>query len=261
MYKKLSGLRYILLIGLLVFLIAGFLYARSQYVVPIIMYHSIDKNDAISRLSVSPESFKRQMYFLKRHNYNVIRLEDMPELVQKNHFPPKTISITFDDGYENNYTHAYPVLKELGLPATIFIVPMLVGREGYLTWDQIIEMSESGIISIGSHSMTHAYLPGLPEQRLRIEIDDSKRSIESHIKRPVYAFSYPTGGFDEHVRERVRQAGYKIAVGTNPGRTYPKHDIYAMKRLRISKTSDNMAVFFIETSGFYTWIKEHRDED
>jgi peptidoglycan/xylan/chitin deacetylase (PgdA/CDA1 family) len=253
--------RVIISVVILVILSVALVYIKSQYVVPIIMYHSIDDKAAVSKTSVCPESFKRQMYFLKRHNYNVVRLEELPDLMKQGRIPSRTIVITFDDGYENNYMCAYPVLRELALPATIFIAPALIGRENYLTWGQIIEMSESGLISIGSHSMTHAYLVELPEEELEIEITGSKRSIEDHINRPVYSFSYPLGSFNEYVKEKVRKAGYKIAVGTNPGRAYPKHDLFAMKRLRISKTSDNLFAFWVEISGFYTWLKEHRDED
>jgi peptidoglycan/xylan/chitin deacetylase (PgdA/CDA1 family) len=236
-------------------------YAKAQYVVPIIMYHKIDANSAASRLSVSPESFRAQMRFLKNHKYNVVKLEDLAKMVKENKLLSKAIAITFDDGYEDNYLNAYPVLKETGLTATIFVIPAMVGSDGYLTWDQIIEMSESGIITIGSHSLSHQWLTGMAVQQLDREIIDSKRSIESHIGKEVNTFSYPVGGFDKDVREKVIKAGYKIAVATNPGKKYPKHDLFAMKRLRISSTSDNLFVFWFEITGFYTWIKEHRDKD
>ena len=253
--------RFIILIIGLVLVIGGIFWARGQYVLPIVMYHRIDDRAHLSRLSVCPESFERQIAFLKKRGYNVVRLEDIPKIIKSKNIPRRTIAITFDDGYENNYTCAYPVLKKFRIPATIFIMPALVGTEGYLTWDQIIEMSESGVVSIGSHSMSHAYLPGSAEQGLKREIVDSKRAIESHIRKKVHSFSYPIGAFDERVRSKVERAGYKLAVATNPGKAYPKHDLFAMKRLRISATSDSLFVFWIEISGFYTWIKEHRDED
>ncbi|MBU1006750.1 MAG: polysaccharide deacetylase family protein [Candidatus Omnitrophica bacterium] len=253
--------RFIFSVIALVLLIAGFLWARGQYVVPIIMYHNVDNNSEISCLSVSPASFERQMRFLKDNGYNVVRLEDLPDIMKKEEARGKTIAITFDDGFENNYTSAYPVLKKLGLPATIFIVPGFIGRKDYLTWDQVIEMSESGVISIGSHSMNHAYLSGFTGEDLEMEIAGSKRVIENHIGKNIYSFSYPIGAFNDEAKDSVKRAGYKIAVATNPGKKYPKHDLLAMKRLRISKTSDRLLVFWIETSGFYTWIKEHRDED
>ncbi len=253
--------RFIILTASLALVIIGVLCARAQYVVPIIMYHNIDENSVASRLSVSPESFRRQMNFLKSHKYNIVKLEDLAGMLKENKLPSKTIAITFDDGYENNYTSAYPVLKKLGLQATIFIIPTMIGTDGYLTWGQVIEMSESGFIVIGSHTMTHAWLPTQPAQKQDSEIRDSKFAIKSHLNREVGAFSYPLGGFNKDVREKVINAGYKIAVATNPGKRYPKHDLFAMKRLRISSTSDNLFVFWFEITGFYTWIKEHRDKD
>jgi len=244
-----------------VIIIAGFLWFKEQYVVSIIMYHKIDNNAEISKLSVSPKSFDRHISFLKRHNYNVVKLETMVELVKSGKVPPKTIAITFDDGYEDNYIEAYPILRKYNIPATIFIVPNFIGKDGYLTWDQIIKMSNSGVISIGSHTMSHSYLPSFQGEKLNTEIIDSKKIIESRIKKPVLSFSYPLGAFNDLARDKVIESGYKIAVATNPGKDYPKHDLFAMKRVRISRTSDNLFVFWIETSGFYTWIKEHRDDD
>ena len=233
-------------------------WVKAQYVVPIIMYHNIDGNSAASTLSVSPQSFRVQMVFLKSHKYNVVRLGDIEEMVRKNRFPSKTVAITFDDGYENNYLNAYPVLKKLGLQATIFIIPAKIGTDGYLTWDEVIEMSESGVITIGSHSFSHPWLTSQPDQKLDSEILGSKRAIESHLHKKVNAFCYPSGGFDKNAREKVIKAGYEIAVATNPGRRYPKHDLFAMKRIKIARTSDNLFIFWFETTGFYTWIKEHR---
>ena len=253
--------RFVTILVIAVFVIIGFLWAREQYVVPIITYHKVDGNAGISKLSISPESFRREISFLKKHNYNVVKLEAMAELVKSGKFPPKTIAITFDDGYENNYINAYPILKEYKIPATIFIVPNFIGKDGYLTWDQVIEMSNSGVISIGNHTMSHGYLPSFQGEKLNTEITDSKKIIEDRIKKEVLSFSYPLGGFNDLVRDKVIESGYKIAAAVNPGKNYPKHDLFAMKRVRISRTSDNLLVFWIEISGFYTWIKEHRDDD
>jgi peptidoglycan/xylan/chitin deacetylase (PgdA/CDA1 family) len=134
----------------------------------------------------------------------------------------------------------------------------MIGSDDYLTWDQVIEMSESGIIIIGSHSLTHPWLTSQPYQKLDSEIMGSKRAIESHLGKETSTFCYPLGRFNENVREKVINAGYKIAVATNPGKKYPKHDLYAMKRIKIAKSSDNLFVFWFETTGFYTWIKEHK---
>jgi peptidoglycan/xylan/chitin deacetylase (PgdA/CDA1 family) len=97
------------------------------------------------------------------------------------------------------------------------------------------------------------------EGERRRQIADSKRILEQKLKRPVTMFSYPAGLFNSRVRSLVIDAGYKLAVATSPGRDYPSDDIYALKRLRISHTSDNLFVFWFETSGIYTFFKESKN--
>jgi len=234
--------------------------APSKYVVPVIMYHNIDENVS-SSLSVSPKSFGRQMQFLKNFGYNVISLEELISYIRdRKPLKARTIAITLDDGFKNNYMNAYPVLKEYNLPATIFVIVNNIGKEGFLNWNELQEMSLNNI-AIGSHTLNHAYLTSLDLETLNNEVAISKKMLEEKIGKKVNLISYPLGGFNERVRGVVRKAGYLGACATNPGKRYPNNDIYALKRIRISKTSDNLFVFWIETSGFYTWIKEHRDED
>lgn len=251
----------VLLLLLCSIFIAGRAFFSSAYVVPVIMYHHIDENSATSRLSVSPESFGRQMEFLRSRKYNVIPLEGLISLLkEKKRLPPKTIAITFDDGNLDNYTNAYPVLKKFNLPAAIFVIVNDANGKSTLTWDQMREMQENNI-TIGSHTLSHPFLPSETLVVVREQIFQSKRILEEKLRRRVTLFSYPSGGFNEKVRQLVIEAGYAGAVATNPGKKYPKHDIYALKRLRISNSSDSLFVFWIEISGLYTWIKEHRDED
>lgn len=244
------------------FLLIGFI--RHQYVVPILMYHSV-KPDALpeNRLAVTLESFRRQMHFLKSSGYNVIPLERLADLIKdKKSIPSRTVAITFDDGYKDNYKYAFAVLKKYNFPATIFIIVNEIDRPDRLSWDELKAMQDSGLITFGSHTLTHRYLEEIKsEEELKREILDSKIILEKKLDRPVNIFSYPSGRFTVQMRKLVIDAGYKLAVVTSPGRKFPNDDIFALKRLRISSTSDNLFVFWIETSGFYTFIKEHRDED
>ena len=252
--------------GALVFLAlagsAAAIFIKTAYVVPIIMYHSIDDNAASSKLSVLPESFARQMEFLKKRGYNVVSLYDIVGLLKsKKQIPHRTIAITFDDGYENNYTEAFPVLKKYGFPAAVFVVADKMGKDGRMTWQQAREMAENKI-QIGSHTLSECFLPEIKDEaQLKREISESRRVIKEKIPAGADFIAYCSGGFNEKIRQLVIDAGYHGACATNPGKDYPDDDIYALKRLRISRTSDNLFVFWIETSGFYTWIKEHRDED
>jgi len=241
--------------------ITGFI--RLQYVVPVVMYHSVsDLADPKNRTNVSAAVFERQMRFLKNHHYNVLPLAKVAELIiNKKKIPAKTIAITFDDGYKNNYTHAYPILKKYNLPAAIFIILDEVGRPqgDRLDWAEIKEMQASGLITIGSHTLGPEPLINYKSNKaLHAQIFDSKRLLEQALGVPVEIFSYPGGMFNAAIRRMVIDAGYKLAVATNPGKDYPSDDIFAIKRLRISENAGDLFVFGVETSGFYTFMKEHR---
>jgi len=250
----------VILLLMALFAISAIIFLRHIYVFPILMYHSIDYNDKETKLSVTPEAFRRQMEFLHKNNYNVVGLDKAIKYISgEEKAPPKTVAITFDDGLLNNYEYAYPVLKEYGLPAAIFVIIKQVGQPGWLTWGQIKEMSDSGVITIGSHTVSHAWLPDTDDEKIMHELTGSKAILEEKTGKSVDFLAYPIGAHDERVKKAVKEAGYKGAFGTNPGRLAPSKDIYAVKRLRISRTSNNMFVFWIESSGYYTWLKEHRD--
>jgi len=247
--------------AILVLALGALIFFTTVYVAPVIMYHSVDGNDQVSKLSISPKSFSRQMEFLKKNKYNVVSLEKLASYMRSGErMPPKTIAITFDDGFYNNYQYAYPVLKKYGLPATIFVIVSKIGKPGYLGWKEIKEMSDSGLITIGSHTMSHLWLPAMGTKQLKYELERSREILESRTGRSVTELCYPVGAHDDRVKAAAAAAGYACAVATNPGRAASAGDIYAIKRVRISRTSDNLFVFWVETSGYYTWIKEQRDD-
>jgi peptidoglycan/xylan/chitin deacetylase (PgdA/CDA1 family) len=238
-------------------------FLRTQYVAPILMYHSVTVNTQPgNRLQVSTDSFERQMRFLKSHRYNVVPLEELAQLIKKNkRIPSRTTAITFDDGYKDNYTHAFPVLKKYHLPATIFVIINEVGRPlgDRLGWDEIKIMQDSGIISFGSHALGPEPLINITQdEELKQQIFDSKRILEEKLASKIKAFSYPGGMFNTKIRQLVKEAGYELAVATNPGKKFANDDTFALKRLRISSTSDNLFVFWVETSGYYNFMREHR---
>ncbi len=250
-------LRILLLLGAALLLGAGG-YLYTQYVPPILMYHRVDGTSARTALSVSPESFARQMAFLHDRGVRVVPLDAIVDWIVNDRPPVRgAVAITFDDGFENVYTNAYPVLRRYGMPATVFIVTDWVGQPGYLTWDQIRELAANGV-AIGSHTISHPWLPAVNDERLRAEVVESQRLLQERVPGAARHFSYPFGAYDGVVKHTVRAAGYVSACATNPGRHRSWRDRYALKRLRISRSSDNLFVFWIESSGYYTWIKEHR---
>lgn len=233
--------------------------ARAHYVVPVLMYHEVDPRPiGESRLVVSPASFARQMAFLKRTGAQVIPVADLIEAFRSGRpLSSRAVALTFDDGFANNYAYAFPVLQQYHYPATIFIVTEWIGRPGYMTWNQLRALDRAGI-TIGSHSASHPWLPALDEAALRHELVDSKRVLEAGLGHPVLLFCYPFGAHDPRVKQAVEAAGYRGACATNPGRTSSPRDPYAVKRLRIWKNSDQLAVFWVESSGYYTWVKESK---
>jgi len=258
--------RKILVITLVLFLfllLALSLYLRTKYIVPVLMYHYVVEDKELAKEDkrvVTVSAFARQMRFLKVNNYNVINLDGLAYLIkEKKRIPKNTVVITFDDGHLDNYKNAYPILKKYNLPAAMFVIVDKLSQPNFMTVEQIKEMSDSGLITIGSHTLTERYLPKIKEEsELKSEIFDSKHRLEAILNRPVNCLSYPIGGFNEKVRQMVIDAGYGVAVTTSPGLCYPNDDIFAIKRVRISESSSNYFVFWFETSGFYKYILELR---
>ncbi|NQU95888.1 MAG: polysaccharide deacetylase family protein [Candidatus Omnitrophica bacterium] len=249
-----------------IFLLAGKLFLNAVYVPVIIMYHSVGPENIApanygGKLNVTTRTFEKQMKFLSDHDYNVIPLAEFVKRIKRNErIPHKTLTITFDDGLKNNFTNAYPVLKKYNFLATIFIVTDFMGKKNFLTPEDMKIMQKNNI-TIGSHTMAHSFLPWMADRDVQKELVESKKILKKITGQRIDLFSYPLGRFSDKTKEIVKDAGYIGAVATSPGRPKPSDDIYALKRIRISMSSDNLAVFWIETSGYYTFIKEVRDED
>lgn len=238
---------------------AGIFAYRALYVVPVIMYHSIAaaQNDQEYANSVSPEAFARQMAFLKRHGYRVLSVDEYAEAVgNKRDLCCNSVLITFDDGLENNYTRALEVLRKNNFPAVFFVVAGTVGNPGLMTWDQLREAS-AGNITVGSHTLSHAYLPDAPREKQVFEITQSKMVMEAALGKPVDYLAYPVGGFSEEIKQIVREAGYKAAFTTNRGYNHFNRDLFDLKRIR-PKESDTDLVFWAKLSGVYNLTRKSK---
>jgi peptidoglycan/xylan/chitin deacetylase (PgdA/CDA1 family) len=235
------------------------IFVRAQYSIPIVMYHSVKPLAAKGDLlTVSVDTFQRQMKFLKDNRYNVMALETVSEYIStRKNVPPRTIVLTFDDGYKDNYTYVFPVLKKYNFPATIFLILSRIGGPDMLSWDEVKEMRDSGLVSFGSHTFTHPFLDTLrSSQDLKREVSGSKSALEEKLGKPVGLFCYPCGRFNPEVIKAVKDAGYREAVGVNPGMRFSDNDIFVLKRMRISENSRNMLVFWFETTGYYNFVRQ-----
>ena len=209
--------------------------AEDDVKVLVLNYHMV--NSMFISLAVEPSDFDWQMKYLVDHGYHSITPDELYAfLAGKGSLPDRPVLITFDDGYVDNYTNAYPILKKYDLKATIFIVTGFVSnRKGYLTWDQLREMEQNGITA-QSHTVTHAPLPELPDDRIREELVESKRKAEAELGHPVEYIAYPTGVHDLHIVGIAKEAGYKGGFTVKYGNVDRASNIYALERVPVFRT-------------------------
>ncbi len=212
-----------------------------QLEVPIIMYHHVaappPDADAIRRdLSVSPQAFEEQLRYLVGAGYQPITLRQLAMHLQTGRppLPKKPVVLTFDDGYRDNYTHAYPLLKEYGFVATFFILsgPIDFGDKEYMTWEQIELMSADGM-EIGDHSYSHPDLAGQPLDFITWQILAPKEAIEAHTGQEVRSFCYPAGSYDQTVIEVLKATHFWGAVTTQVGVRQSSEQLFELKRVRV----------------------------
>ncbi|OGX15621.1 MAG: hypothetical protein A2166_02495 [Omnitrophica WOR_2 bacterium RBG_13_41_10] len=227
------------------------------YEVPVLMYHHVGTTYSGSPLlNVSPQSFKKQMDFIARHHYKVIPLEDIVEALSKNKpILRKTIAISFDDGAEDIYINAFPIIKRYAFPATIFMISSYIGIPGYLTLDELKEMQKYGI-DVASHTRTHFYLPQASEEELIREIFYSKRDLEKKLGSKVALFCYPAGGRNPRIMELVKETGYMGACVSNKAGPINKTNLFEIRRIKMGEDSDNPIVMWAKLSGFYNLFRK-----
>lgn len=211
--------------------------------VPIIMYHYISLNPkpedkARNGLSTPPAVFEQQMKYLAENGYTTITLDKMAGAFSgHDSLPAKPIIITIDDGYNDAYYNAFPILKKYNLQATMLIITDVVDTAPYLSWSQIKEMYSSGLITFISHTRHHYFLTSLSQPALDNEIIESKKILESKLGTTINWFGYPYGGFNQRVIDTVRKAGFIGAVTTLPGVMQNEGQFYLLRRNRAGNIS------------------------
>lgn len=208
--------------------------------VPIFMYHYIQeppdpRSDAIGYgLSVRPEDFAKQMAYLDEHRYHPVTLADLRAYLQgQAALPDKPVVLTFDDGYLDFYTTAFPILKAHHFRAVAYIVSGFTPfNDRYMSPEQIREIDAYGI-EIGAHTFSHVDLTGRGVD-LQQQLVGSKAQLEGMVGHPVVDFCYPSGRFNADVVNAVRAAGYESATTTAEGTTHSFDDRYVWTRVRMS---------------------------
>ena len=215
--------------------------------VAILMYHIVAEPLAADevRYCCTPARFEAQMGHLQEAGGRWLSLDDLADALDgQAAWPDDGIVVTFDDGFADTFINALPVLARYRIPATMFALADHPGgsnewmaRQGYpkrrlMTGAELREMSASGV-SIGSHTCSHPHLPELDAKAKRDEIRTSKLRLEDLLQRPVTAFAYPYGQFDDDARAAVAEAGYRVACSTRSGFNGHDADRFLLRRIEV----------------------------
>ncbi len=240
--------------------------AMAANSVPILMYHCVNQNVGSSNLIVTPARFRQDMELLRDYGYTPLLTKDLVEICSgRREMPDRPVMITFDDGYQDNYDYAYPILKETGMKATIAVISsnlrgvddngQVYGPSGFLTWAECREMYESGYVDIGSHT-NNLHNPeakgnlvsdgpngvqrlcGETKEayaaRVSADLTHSKTAIEKYVGNEVLYLAYPFGATDPWCTELLGSLGYQMSTTTTTEIANISDGLYNLPRLRIS---------------------------
>ena len=242
----------------------------SKNCVPILTYHSISENlfgkvHPYHHINTPVSVFAMQMKWLRDAGYRTIGLSEMLGGLEADQNLSKRFVLTFDDGYKDFYTEAFPLIRQCGFSATVFLATdrirdnsVCVEGADYLTWREVCELHSQGI-SFGSHSVTHADLRSLGPEQIDYELGYSKESIEQRISAPVESFSYPfalpeeDGDFIRYLADALENAGYSNGVSSTIGRAKPKDSRYFLPRLSVNSW-DDVGLLRAKVEGGYDWL-------
>ena len=210
----------------------------------ILMYHSVEPGEATG-MNVPPERFEQQLLQLQKRRYTPATLSELGRNPTLN----KPLVITFDDGFRNNYTHAFPLLKKYGFKATIFLSPQISDIER-LEPEEIREMGESGLIEFGGHTMNHVNLTKVDDTTARREIEESIKTVASLASNPCRTFAYPFGRYLPKHSDMLREAGIEMAV-TVKKRIRPLGNLFEIPRLSVHGGANRLQFHLILTRGRY----------
>ncbi len=214
--------------------------ADGYQTVPILCYHRFGDN--FGKLSVSSEKFRQQLTFLRDNGYRVVPLSDLTGFLQgKTALPRHAVVITIDDGYRSTFEIAYPLLKEFGFPATVFLYSDFMGGRDAVSWQQVEEMSKDPLIDLQPHSKSHPNMALKLEKetdaayasRIALEVNEPSKRIEKVTRRPIHTFAYPYGDTGDLVISTLAAEKFNLGVtvqpGTNAAFAYP----YMLRRTMV----------------------------
>jgi len=207
--------------------------------VPVLFYHHVQpmaiaeahKNKS---LTVDNSIFDTQMSYIASHGYTAISAKQLVDALKAHTaLPGKSIVITLDDGYRDNYTYAYPILQKYHFTANIMLASGLMEGSDYLTWGEISEMKGSGLIYYTDHTWSHYAVNHGANDKIQYEIQTAKQQIEARTGQATDLFTYPYGSFNNNAIALLQQDGFSGAFSTLPGKTQCDSYIMTLHRTRI----------------------------
>lgn len=220
----------------------------SVVTVPILLYHSIPgSNSTNDRYAVSVEKFEEQMKQLRDWGYTTITIQELVGHVRKGSvLPRRPIVITFDDGYQNVFENAFPIMERYGFSGTVYIVANRLESDGFMGKKELKELIENGW-EVGSHGMTHTELTQ-NHALVRSEILQSRLDLNKALGIKVFSFAYPFGSLDWYISNKVLDYGYFAAVGVGNLSAHSAGTVYNLSRREVE--GDSTLDEFIE---FLPW--------
>lgn len=207
--------------------------------ISVLMYHSVE--DGAWKLGVSKSEFIKQLAYLKEH-YTLVPLADIVAFMKGEvGLPDKAVALTFDDGYADIYETVFPLVKESRIPITVFLTTDLEkkwGNLGRLTWGQVREMHESGLVNFEAHGHEHINLAEASHdsKRMTEELERCRNEIFQHIGYTPRYFAYPFGYKNDTVRAFIKTAGFEAAFSINEGFINRGGDLFSVKRTQVDRT-------------------------
>jgi len=209
---------------------------------PVFMYHHMKpslkgiKDGVTKALSVSTQTFDDQMKYLVDNGYKTIKAEDLVEAIINNkELDKKTIVLTFDDGYEDIYTEAFPIAKKYNVILNAMIITDSIGKPDYMTWDQLKEMKKSGLVYLYNHTKTHPTLAKKTDDEIKIEATEAQSALEKNLGTTYPLITYPYGTYSERVIRILKENGFKAGFSTLKGITQCEKYIFKIQRKRIGE--------------------------
>ena len=209
---------------------AGNMYAHG---IIALMYHRFNENKYPST-NIRNEVFIEQLNEVKKSGIDFIDINQFKKLI-KTKLEKNYLLLTIDDGFESFYLNAWPILKNRKIPFVLFLSTREIGKHGYMTWNQIKEILESDLVTIGNHSHSHEYLIDWQDERIESDINESIKIFENNIGYSPKIFSYPFGEYSTSLKKIISNLNFEFAFGQHSGAIDPTKDFLELPRFPINE--------------------------